>query len=201
MRIGDDQLHASQPAGLQRAQEPGPKHLVLTVADIEAEDFAASIGGDTERDHDRLGHHPVTHSGLAVGGVQEHVRVAHGGEVTVPERADFSVEVLADAGHLRFGDAGVGTEGFDEVIDLAGRDTVQVGLHHDGVEGLIDAAAPLEQRREERPQPQLRDVQVQIPGRGRQDPRPGPVALRRAADAAFERGCTDEAVASASMSC
>ena len=57
--VGDDQLHPAQAAGLQRAQERGPERPVLGVADVEAEDLTAAVGGDAGGDHHRLGHHPA----------------------------------------------------------------------------------------------------------------------------------------------
>jgi hypothetical protein len=72
--VGDDQLHPTQPAGLQAAEERGPEGAVLGVADVEAEDLPAAVAGHPGRDHHRLRHHPMVHPGLAVGGVQEHVR-------------------------------------------------------------------------------------------------------------------------------
>ena len=47
-------------------------------------------------------------------------------------------------------------------------------------QGLIDPAARLQQRREERPDPHLRDPQLDVTRRCRQQPGPGPVALVRA---------------------
>ena len=52
--------------------------------------------------------------------------------------------------------------GFDQVTDLPGEHTVQVGLH-DTAKGLVDAAAAFQQRREERPAPQFRDPKFQVP--------------------------------------
>ena len=43
--VGDHQLRPGQAAGLQRAQERGPERAVLGVADIEAEDLTAPVGG------------------------------------------------------------------------------------------------------------------------------------------------------------
>ena len=42
-----------------------PKRAVLAVTDIEAEDFAAPVGGHPGGDHHRLGHHPMIDPGLA----------------------------------------------------------------------------------------------------------------------------------------
>jgi hypothetical protein len=40
---------------------------------------------------------------------------------------------------------------------------MQIRLHDDGEQGLVDAASPLEQAGEERPGSQLGDAQLQIP--------------------------------------
>jgi hypothetical protein len=57
-------------------------------------------------------------------------------------------------------------------------ETVQVSLHHHREQRLVDPPTPLQQGREERPCPQLRDPQLQIPRGGGQQPGPAPVALR-----------------------
>jgi hypothetical protein len=40
--VGDDQLHAAQPAREQRTHEVAPERLGLGLADVEAEDLAAA---------------------------------------------------------------------------------------------------------------------------------------------------------------
>jgi ribosomal protein L37AE/L43A len=134
----------------------------------------AHPGGD---DHG-LGHHPAPDPGLAVGRVQEHVGEPRLGQRPVTKRPDLLIQARADPRDLTLGDPGVGPQGLDQVIDLPGADPVQVGLHHDREQGLVDPAAPLEQRGEERPGAQLGDPQVQVPGRRRQHPVPRPVAQR-----------------------
>jgi hypothetical protein len=54
---------------------------------------------------------------------------------------------------------------------------VQVGLHDDREQGLVDPAAAFQQRGEERAGAQLGDPQLQVTGRGRQHPRAMAVAL------------------------
>jgi hypothetical protein len=54
---------------------------------------------------------------------------------------------------------------------------MQIGLHHHGEKRLIDPLPALQQRREERAGAQLRDAQVQVPGRRGQCARWGAVAL------------------------
>lgn len=63
------------------------------------------------------------------------------------------------------------------VVDLAHARARHVRLHHHGEQRLVDPPAALQQRREERASPQLRDRQLQVPRRGRQGPGPVPVAL------------------------
>src|SRR3954447_16491948 len=74
VRIGDDQLHPGKAAVAQAAEEAGPEHLVLAVTDVAAEHLAAPVGGHAGGDHHRPGDHPATYPGLAVGGIEEHVR-------------------------------------------------------------------------------------------------------------------------------
>ena len=69
---------------------------------------------------------------------------------------------------------------------------MDIGLHHNGEQGLVDAAAALEQGGEERPGAQLRDFQVEVPGRGAQRPWPGAVAVGCAVAGAFKRGSADK---------
>ena len=65
----------------------------------------------------------------------------------------------------------VDTERGDQVVDGAGGHAVDVGLHHDGVERLVDPPARLEDAREERALAQLRDAQLDVAGLGRHQPR------------------------------
>jgi len=155
----------------------GPERPVLGVADVEAQDLAVSVGADPGGDHHGLGHHPTPDPGLAVGRVQEHIRERRAGQGPVAERGDLLVQAGADPRDLGPGDPGVGAQRLDQVIDLAGGDPVQVGLHHHREQRLVHPTTPLQQRGEERPGAQLGDPQVQIARGGGQRPRPGPVAL------------------------
>src|SRR3546814_8996070 len=108
--VGDHQFHPVHPAGLEGAQERGPERLRLGVADLEAEDFPAPVGGYADRDDDGLGDHPPSDAGFAIGRVEEHVRVGGVREWPVPERGDVLVEVAADPGDLGLADPGVRSE-------------------------------------------------------------------------------------------
>jgi len=59
VRVGHDELRPAQPTGAERTQQRRPEVLVLAVAEVEAEHDAAPVGGETERDADRLRHDPV----------------------------------------------------------------------------------------------------------------------------------------------
>ena len=62
-------------------------------------------------------------------------------------------------------------------IDLAGGDAADVGLHHHAIQGLIDAAAGLEDRGKEAPGAKFGDQQVDVTGLGGQGARPVAVAV------------------------
>ena len=112
--VGDDQPDAVQATLFQGAEEPAPKHLVLGVADIQAEDLPATVGGDRGGDDDgHRGDLPAADraagSGAAdmqVGGVEEHIRERGVVQRPVPERRDLLVQPGADPRHLRLRDAG-----------------------------------------------------------------------------------------------
>ena len=165
MGVSDDQLHALESTGLQAAQERRPEGTVPAVAHSEAEHLAAAVPAHPSGHDHRLGDHPTIDSGLVVGRVDEDIREDLAGQRAVPEGADLGVQVGADPRDLDLAGPAVGTQRADQVVDLAGGDPVQVGLHHHREQGLVDPAAPLQQAGEERPRPQLRDVQLQIPGR------------------------------------
>ncbi len=72
-------------------------------------------------------------------------------EGAVAERGDAFVEARTDPTHFGLRDPGIDTHRGDEVIDGAGRDPVDVGLHHHRIQGLIDPPARCEYLRKERP--------------------------------------------------
>ena len=183
--VGDDELDTVQTAGLERAEEARPEGFVFAVASGESKNLAAPVGGNPDGDDHGLGDDAVVDTGLAVSGVEEDVGVAGFTEVPAAEPAHFAVEIRANPGDFRLGDAGVRAKSLDQIVDLAGRDAVEVSLHNDGEQGLVDTAAPLEEGGKERPLPQLRDLQIQVPSR-RRDPGPGSVALGRAVIGAFK---------------
>src|SRR5215207_5547482 len=75
--VGNHQLGAVQAAFLQGAQEAAPKHLILGVAHIDAQDFPAAGGGDSGGDYDSQAGDLPAGAGAAdvqVGGVEEQIR-------------------------------------------------------------------------------------------------------------------------------
>jgi hypothetical protein len=98
VRVGDHQLHSGEASSLERAEELGPEGAVLAVTHGEPEDLAAAVATHAGGDHDGLGDGPPVDSGLAVGGVHEHVGEGLAGQRAVAEGADLGVQVGADAG-------------------------------------------------------------------------------------------------------
>jgi hypothetical protein len=135
------ELDTGESAGLQRAEERGPKGAVLAVTNIQPEDLAAAVGSHAGGGHDRSGDDPSVDAGLEVGGVQEHIREGGMGKRAGPERLDLLVQLATDPADLTLGDAAVDAQGLDQVVDLAGRGAVSIGLHDDRQQGPVDAAA------------------------------------------------------------
>ena len=73
MRIGDDQLDATQATSGQTAQELGPERLGLAVADGHAEHFAPAIGVDCHGNDHRHRHYMMVAAGFDVGGIQPEI--------------------------------------------------------------------------------------------------------------------------------
>jgi hypothetical protein len=64
-----------------------------------------------------------------------------------------------------------------EIVDLPRGDPVDVGLHDHGEQGTVDPAPTLQDGGEEAALAELRDLQIHVPGLGRQQPVPGAVPL------------------------
>ena len=178
-------LTPASPRVRKRAQEAPPEHLVFGVADVEAQDLAVPIGPDPRGDDDGLGGHVVVVADVEVGGVQEDVGELLVVEPTGPKGPHHLVETRADAADLGFLDPAADPERPDQLVDRAGGDPAHVGLHHHGVEGLVDASAGLEDRGEEAALPQLGDGELHVAGLGRDQAHPVPVALGHPAFGAF----------------
>ena len=143
--VGHDQAHALETALDQRAQEAGPERLVFAGPAVHPEHPTLTGGGDADRDHAGDGDHAIELAHLVEGGIEDDVGalVLDG---SVAKGLDLGIEHLAQPADLRLGDA-VDAEGLDQVVDLAGGNTLNVGLDHDGVERLLGAPPWFEQRR------------------------------------------------------
>jgi hypothetical protein len=69
---------------------------VLGIANLKSEYLAAPVGGHPGGDHHRLRHHPTVDAGLAVGGIEKHIRKRLPRQGPVAERADLGIQVGAD---------------------------------------------------------------------------------------------------------
>ena len=190
--VGHDKLHAIEAARFQRAKERGPETFVLGIADVEAEDFAATVHGHPDGNDDRLGDDAVVDAGFAVRRVEEHVWVVQGRQGPITKLRHISVQASADPRDLRLRDPRIGAECLDEVVDFPRQDAVQIGFHHHGEQRLVDPPAPFEQGGEERAGPQLRDPQIKFPSGRRQHSSSAAVAVGSALIGAFERASADE---------
>jgi hypothetical protein len=104
--VGDDEPNPGQAASFERGEEAAPEHLVLAVADVEAEDLAATVGGDPSGHDDR--HRNDLGGGVAnvqVGRIKVDVGEVGVIEAAGAERGDDLVQASADARHFGLGDA------------------------------------------------------------------------------------------------
>ncbi len=177
MLVRNDQAHTAEPSGAQGPQEAAPEHLVFGVADVEAQDLSVPVGADPRGDDDGLGGDVMVVAHVQVGGVQEDVGELLVVEPARPKGPDHLVEARTDAADLGFLDPGADAQGGDELVDTARRDPADIGLHHHGVEGLVDPAPGLEDRGEEAALAQFGDGELDVAGLGRDKADPVPVAL------------------------
>ena len=123
-----------------RSERKNPaRHFVLGVPDVEDEDLSVSVG--PAGDDDGLGGDVVVVAHVQVGGVQEDVGELLVVEAAGPKGPDHLVETRTDAADLGLLDPGPDPEGPHQLVDRARRDPAHVGLHHDGIEGLVDTPA------------------------------------------------------------
>jgi len=112
--------------------------------------------------------------------------VRHGNHILVClESPELGVELGTDARDFRFRDPRLGTEGLDEVVQLSRRDAVRVRLHDDGEQHPVDPPAALEDGGEEAPASQLRGLEGDIVGLGREQSLTVAVLLGRSRLSAF----------------
>src|SRR4051794_19085717 len=126
MRIGDHQLHATQPATSKRAQELDPEGLGFGSSDVHAEDFASAIVVDADRDDDgdRDDAAGLTH--LYISGIEPDIRpIAF--QRPVEEGLHLVVDLAAQTRYLALGYAGH-SHGLHQVIDRARGDALYIGF-------------------------------------------------------------------------
>ena len=146
--VRDHQLHALEAALVQRAEEVDPERCGFRQADVQPDDLPAALGVGRHSDYHRHRDDPATLALLQIGGVQPHVRpVAL--QRPLQEGADPLVDVLAQLGDLRLGDA-AHAHGLHQVLHPTGGDAGDPGLLDDGGQRLLDGAPGLQERREVR---------------------------------------------------
>ncbi len=117
MGVGDHELHPAQAAAGELAEEGGPEGLGLGRTDVHAEDLAAAVGVDADRDDHRHRDDPPVLPYLQIGRVDPQVGpVAF--QRAVEEGAHPLVDLGAETAHLALRDA-AHPERLDEVVDRA----------------------------------------------------------------------------------
>jgi len=168
--IADDEPHTVEATAPERAQERLPERSVLAVTHREAEDLTVTLRSDPGGDDDGLGHDRRALVGLDEGRVEEDVGETDTVEAALAEGTHDRIEFLADPAHLALLHARIDAQRHDEVVDLARRDAVDIGLHDHRPQRPVDTPAGLEQGREESALAELRDMQLHIAGLGGQEP-------------------------------
>ena len=149
VRIGDHQLHATQPTARQRAQEVRPEGLGLRGPDRHAEQLAHAFGVHGHGDYYRLGDDPPGFPPFHVGRVDPQVwPVAL--KRAAEERVDPLVDLRAQPRHLALGDP-AHPHRLHQLVHRAGGDALDIGLLDDGGQRLLGRPARLEERWEVAP--------------------------------------------------
>jgi len=184
--IRHHQLHPIESSGLQLAEELGPESLVFGVSTSKP------------RASQRL--QPQQPLGTPPGGSRAICGISRRGIQTgKPALPDPG---LGTVGTPRAGPRRSATpptwrprikaKPLHEVVDLPGRDAVQIRLIHHREQRLIDPAAALQQGREEFSLPQLGDRQIQISHGRCQRSQARPVSVGAPLRGALERSSADE---------
>ncbi len=92
-----------------------------------------------------------------------------------PEGGHLAVEGGADARHLRLADARRRPQRRHQIVHLAGRHPMHVGLHHHRKQRPVDPATSLQDRRKETAVTQLGNTQLHTTSLGGQQPFPAPI--------------------------
>ena len=173
--IAGHQLHAGQAAGGQAAQERQPARAVLGAGHVDAEDLAAPVGVDAGRDQavhvDGAGR-PRGPSGSAHRSSRTcTARGPAAGSGRTPRSSSSSAAMALTCDFDRPTTPREAASFSTRRVDTPSRYDVAT----DRGQRPLGAAAVLQERREVRPVPQLRDGQLDRPGPG--VPLPPPVAV------------------------
>ena len=140
------------------------------------EHLPIALARDADGDDRRLAHHAAIDPHLVVRGIDPQIPVL-ARERPRAKRRHHGIELAADARHLRLRDA-VQAERLHQLVDLPRRDAVHVGFLHDRQQRVLGPPARLQQRREIRPRPHLRNRQLDRAHPRVPRPHPAPVAIR-----------------------
>jgi hypothetical protein len=161
VRVGDDELGATQAALDQALQERRPEDLRLRRPNVQAHDFPFALSVHRHSDYHR--HRPdlPALALLEIGGIQPKIR-------PVADKRAFEegihpvVNVLAELAHRALADPGQ-PHRLHQVVHPPGGHAANPGLLNDGHQGLLRRLARLQERREVAALPQLGDPQLQAP--------------------------------------
>ena len=145
MRVGDDELGAAQSAPGQAAQELDPERFGLAVARGHAEHFSPSVGIHPDRHDHRDGDDLVIAPYFDVGGIQPDVRTI-AFDRPPQEGVHALVDLAAHTGDLALADA-LHAKRFDQIVDGAGRDALDVGFLDHCRQGLLGNPAGFKKAR------------------------------------------------------
>jgi hypothetical protein len=177
----------------------GSRTPILAVTHGETQDLAAAVAAHPGGHQHRLSNDSAVDPCFAVGGVHEHMGEGLSGQRAVPEALtsasksaqirltlDLLMPLSAPRARTRSSTLRVLTPGKYASITTANN-------------AWSTRRRRSNKRGEERPRPQLGDPQLQIPGRGRQQPRAVAVALGQPLGRALVGAAPITAVSSASM--
>jgi len=178
--VVDHELDFREAALFARNQELAPETLTRAIADLETLQLAPAVSIDAHGHDDGPGAdlHRLAQAAVDVGGFEVHAGVT-ALQWPVQEGLHLHVDVGADAAHLGSGDAALHAQSCHQGIDLAGGDAADVGPHDDAVEGLIDAAAGLQDQGQVAAAAQLWDLEIDVVHLGGEHARPVAVAVTK----------------------
>jgi hypothetical protein len=175
--VGGHQHHPRKPPRHEAAEERQPSGAVFGAGDVQAEDLPLAVSVDTGRDQ-RVDQHRAPALADPHGHrVRLHEPVRPAVQRPGPELLHRPVQALGQHRDLALGQAR-DPQRLRQLPHPPGRDPQQVAGGHHRNQGLLGAAAALQQPlREIAARPQLRDLQLDRPGPGAPPPLPVAVAV------------------------